>query len=162
MKTRTLLIALFCWFAINSCSYKTRFANLVEKHPDLQKTDTVFKTVTIFIHDTVKIAPDSKHAHLNGDFSHATIATKDSNVVVTINKTVDKNGVTGYDVNVNKKGQTLIITKEVTIKQPIVRIRYIIKQPWYKDSFFYWMLLFLSLWLFTMRAYFVKPPKVDI
>jgi hypothetical protein len=157
MKTHTFIIALFCWILLASCSYKTRFANLIAKHPDLQKTDTTYITKTIVVHDTVTIEPESTHAHLNGDFSHATITTKDSNVIVTINKTFDKNGIPGYDVNVNKKGQTIIITKEVTIKQPVVTIRYFIKQPWYKDSFFYLMLLFLGSWLFTMRAYLVKP-----
>lgn len=132
---------------LSSCSYQTRFANLIKRHPDLlSKIDTVFIRDTITVYDTVKIAPDSTHAHLNENFGSATIATKDSGVVVKIKETIDKNGKKGFDIDVNKKGQTIIITKKFVITKSIVitkKFNITKEVNWYNDKWFYISIILL-------------------
>lgn len=105
MKKNLYLILLL----LSSCSYQTRFANLIKRHPDLLNvTDTVIVRDTFIVHTQTHDTVISNH------FDTSVIYTVDSSVRVRLVNIHDS-----IKVNIDKKGDTVIVVKKVPFKQAL-------------------------------------------
>ena len=132
------IIIIFFLFA---CSPTKQLIRLQTKHPELFKTDTVYRNDTVLIHDTIILKSQQTDTVLDSSFSSANIQTKDSTVSVNLHR---KNGK--IYVYLTKKGETIYIDKKIPIKVPIIRYKNItVKEKFYTDYWFYLFLLLLTL-----------------
>lgn len=102
MKQFLLIFSLLGAFFFASCSPERRLANLLKKHPQLVKTDTVFR------HDTI-IIPGST---VDTTFIHH--ITKDT-IIIRENNTTVKYFNDGKTVYLQGKTDTTTIIKEVPV-----------------------------------------------
>jgi len=127
---------------LSSCSYQTRFANLIKRHPDLLNvTDTVIVRDTFIVHTQTHDTVISNH------FDTSVFYTTDSSVRVRLVNIHDS-----IKVNIYKKGDTVIVVKKVPFKQALpVQVT-----KWYENNWFY---IALSLLIIIIAFTIIKLAK---
>ena len=143
-----ILILLF----LISCSPQQRFHRLIEKHPELLTTDT------IYIHDTVKIiVPKVEYdtiinEHFFTEITRDTLVIQKDRLRVEIfHDTVQKN------VYINGKCDTITITEIVERKIPV---KYYEKTPFWKKVLNWFILIVLLYGAYRLIRFLLIKKKI--
>lgn len=143
-----ILILLF----LISCSPQQRFHRLIEKHPELLTTDT------IYIHDTVKIiVPKVEYdtiinEHFFTEITRDTLVIQKDRLRVEIfHDTIQKN------VYINGECDTITVTKIVERKIPV---KYYEKTPFWKKVLNWFILIVLLYGAYRLIRFLLIKKKI--
>lgn len=143
-----ILILLF----LISCSPQQRFHRLIEKHPELLTTDT------IYIHDTVKIiVPKIEYdtiinEHFFTEITRDTLVIQKDRLRVEIfHDTIQKN------VYINGECDTITVTKIVERKIPV---KYYEKTPFWKKVLNWFILIVLLYGAYRLIRFLLIKKKI--
>lgn len=143
-----ILILLF----LISCSPQQRFHRLIEKHPELLTTDT------IYIHDTVKIiVPKIEYdtiinEHFFTEITRDTLVIQKDRLRVEIfHDTIQKN------VYINGKCDTITVTEIVERKIPV---KYYEKTPFWKKVLNWFILIVLLYGAYRLIRFLLIKKKI--
>lgn len=135
-----------------SCSPQQRFHRLIEKHPELLTTDT------IYIHDTVKIiVPKIEYdtiinEHFFTEITRDTLVIQKDRLRVEIfHDTIQKN------VYINGECDTITVTKIVERKIPV---KYYEKTPFWKKVLNWFILIALLYGAYRLIRFLLIKKKI--
>lgn len=135
-----------------SCSPQQRFHRLIEKHPELLTTDT------IYIHDTVKIiVPKIEYdtiinEHFFTEITRDTLVIQKDRLRVEIfHDTIQKN------VYINGECDTITVTKIVERKIPV---KYYEKTPFWKKVLNWFILIVLLYGAYRLIRFLLIKKKI--